>query len=122
MTLAEILRKLADTIDQNQAPMEPTPAMIVDVEPEGECDTELAQQPDDLMIPPLQLKMELLKKAVDVENVYAQEQREQDPEASNHKKTPMSPEEQQALAAMKKAAGVNALITHELADDEPLDS
>jgi hypothetical protein len=34
----------------------------------------------------------------------------------------MSSEETDALARMKKAAGVNALITHELSDDEPLDS
>jgi hypothetical protein len=33
----------------------------------------------------------------------------------------MEPEETDALERMKKAAGVNALITHELADDEPLE-
>jgi hypothetical protein len=66
----------------------------------------------------------LLKKAVGVDNVYDENvgRVADDPEASNHKVTPMSPEESEALARMKKAAGVNALITTELSDDEPLDS
>jgi hypothetical protein len=72
----------------------------------------------------LQGKFELLKKAVGVDNLYDENVGKvaEDPEASNHKVTPMSFEETDALERMKKAAGVNALITSELSDDEPLES
>jgi hypothetical protein len=80
--------------------------------------------PTNVFLPPLQGKYELLKKAVGVDNTFDENvgNVSDDPEASNHKVTPMSSEETDALARMKKAAGVNALITHELSDDEPLDS
>jgi hypothetical protein len=108
MKASEILRKLADVIDQQSAPEQP----------------KLIPVPDDTFLPPLQGKFELLKKAVGVDNLYDEKVgvTSEDPEASNHKVTPMTPEESEALARMKKAAGVNALITTELSDDEPLES
>jgi hypothetical protein len=85
---------------------------------------DLIPVPTNVFLPPLQGKYELLKKAVGVENEFDENtsQESDDPEASNHKVTPMSTDEIDALERMKKAAGVNALITHELSDDEPLDS
>jgi hypothetical protein len=123
MNETDFMRKLADLINQHRDDQggESQP---------GDCDTpmydedgtELVSQPDDKMVPPLQLKLELLKRAVDVENIYSENNGDQDPEASNYKTTPMSEEETTALESMKKAAGVNALIRNEMSDDEPLDS
>lgn len=113
MKLADIMRQLADRIDQRDAAVSPNTG-----EP-------LTPDHDGTFLPPLQAKVELLKKAVGVENKYdemAAEQGEDDPEASNHKVTPMEPEEADALERMKRAAGVNAVALSELADDEPLES
>jgi len=121
MNETDFMRKLADLINQHRDDQ--------GVEPQGndeqmydEDGTPLVKQPDDKMVPPLQLKLELLKRAVDVENIYSEDNGDQDPLASNYKTTPMSEEETAALESMKKAAGVNALIRNEMSDDEPLDS
>jgi hypothetical protein len=85
---------------------------------------DLIPVPTDTFLPPLQGKFELLKKAVGVDNLYDENVGKvaEDPEASNHKVTPMSPDETDALERMKKAAGVNALIINDLSDDEPLEN
>ena len=126
----DLMRKLADFIASKQTGSEPgdhpTGAESGDINHEDvmydEDGTPLVKQPDDKMVPPLQLKLELLKRAVDVENIYSENNGDQDPEASNYKTTPMSEEERAALESMKRAAGVNALIRNEMSDDEPLDS
>jgi len=118
MRAAEILRQMADMIDAKSQPEQAGPAE------HEHTDSDLIPVPDDVFLPPLQAKYELLKKAVGVDNTFDENVGKvaEDPEASNHKVTPMSSEETDALERMKKAAGVNALITHELSDDEPLDS
>lgn len=126
----DLMRKLADFIASKQSGVEAGDEMPgaessgndTDETMYDEDGTPLVKQPDDKMVPPLQLKLELLKRAVDVENIYSEDNCDQDPEASNYKTTPMSEEETQALENMKKAAGVNALIRNEMSDDEPLDS
>ena len=119
MRASEILRQMADMID---AKSQAVPHAHGQEQSLGSSD--LIPVPTDTFLPPLQAKYELLKKAVGVDNTFDENvgRVSEDPEASNHKVTPMSPEESQALARMKKAAGVNALITSELSDDEPLDS
>lgn len=114
MRAAEILRQMADMIDSKSQP----------TQQHSHTDSDLIPVPDDVFLPPLQAKYELLKKAVGVDNTFDENvgKVSADPEASNHKVTPMSSEESDALARMKKAAGVNALITTELSDDEPLES
>jgi hypothetical protein len=112
MRAAEILRQMADMIDAKSQP-EPTHDHSAD---------DLIPVPTDIFLPPLQGKYELLKKAVGVENEFDENASEQGlGDAGNYRVTPMKPEETDALERMKKAAGVNALITHELADDEPLE-
>lgn len=126
----DLMRKLADFIASKQSGVvagdEPAGAESSSHDPDApmydEHGTELVKQPDDKMVPPLQLKLELLKRAVDVENIYSENNGDRDPEASNYKTTPMSEEEKSALESMKRAAGVNALIRNEMSDDEPLDS
>lgn len=121
MKIGEILRKIADAVDAESAP---TVAVAMD---HGGHDHDVSQSdlvadPEDTFLPPLQMKLELLKKAVGVENIYDSEHDSQDPEASNHKTTPMEPDEQDELNRMRRAAGISAMINTELSDDEPLDS
>ena len=115
MRAAEILRQMADMIDAKSQPAEP--------HQHDHSANDLIPVPTDVFLPPLQGKYELLKKAVGVENEFDENVDElaNNPEASNYRVTPMEPAEQDALERMKKAAGVNALITHELSDDEPLE-
>ena len=121
MRTSEILRNLADMIDAKQqanqsveAPMSlPTRIQpketVSTTEPIGDG-SGLAQQPDDIMIPPLQLKIELLKKATGVENVYDDPENEQDPSYSYDE-----------LEHIKRNAGISVVALDALGDDEPLD-
>lgn len=121
MTETDFMRKLADLINQHRDGQD-ADAPGNNEQMYDEDGTPLVKQPDDKMVPPLQLKLELLKRAVDVENIYSENNGDQDPLASNYKTTPMTEQETAALESMKKAAGVNALIRNEMSDDEPLDS
>ena len=110
MKVDEILHKLADYINsQNNN---------VEIE-EPANHSELAQQPDDVMIPPLQLKIELLKKAVGVENVYDEDQEQRAMEEAEAAKP--TAEEEDSLMRMKRAAGIPVAVVAELSVDEPLD-
>lgn len=111
MKVDEILHKLADYINSQRNSVENTTEL--------DNHSGLAQQPDDIMIPPLQQKIELLKKAVGVENVYDedQEQRAQE-EAESARPTE---EEEDSLMRMKRAAGIPVAVISELSDDEPLE-
>lgn len=95
MKPSEILRSLADMLAAKEE-QEQTPV--------------LAKQPDDLFVPPLQLKLELLKKATDVENIYADEEEEQ--QAANS---------YDELSMIRRNAGLNPVVLDALGDDEPLD-
>jgi hypothetical protein len=69
-----------------------------------------AQEPDgvdtqNVFVPPLQAKIELLKKAVDVDNIYS------DQDAGS----------EDELARMRTMAGINPVVADEAASDEPLD-
>ena len=68
------------------------------------------EQPDDLFVPPLQLKMELLKKAVGVDNIY---DGDEDEDAARHSYS--------ELEAIKRNAGISPVVMAELGDDEPLE-
>ena len=106
MKAAEILRKLADLIDQNSSNSEPqaTPAVdLVPVEVDNTDNTETS-----VMVPPLQAKLELLKKATGVENHY-------DDEECGCEEAP------DELEIMKQRAGINPTVVHIASDDEPLE-
>ena len=105
MKAAEILRKLADMIDQHsdqgeQARPENSVqhAELAPVEVDNTDGTEPTT-----MVPPLQVKIELLKKATGVENHYD---------------TPCDSAEDAELALMKQRAGIPVVAVHELADDD----
>ena len=78
MKMSDILRKLADIADrdadpgrpddriQNPAELGPVPGgMHVDTPDNADAGAD-----DEVMVPPLQLKLELLKRAVGVDNIY----------------------------------------------------
>ena len=126
MNIAEILRKLADVVDRAQNPAEPdekiqNPAELEPVaisaasagQPVATPDNQDAGADDDVMIPPLQLKTELLKKAVGVDSVYD----EGEPRADE-----CHDSEEDELSAIRRIAGVPVISISELSDDEPLDS
>jgi hypothetical protein len=66
------------------------------------------------MVPPLQQKIELLKKSVEVDNEFSNGFDQIDQEQGKSKEQPDD------LDRMKKMAGIN-LVMDELASDEPLD-
>lgn len=119
MKIGEILRGIADALDaaENQSISQPgalsTKIMPV-AEPVqmSEPDSDLAQQPDDIFVPPLQLKLELLKKATGVENIYDTEEEE---EGEQHSYPNM-------MTQIRRNAGLNPAVVSELGDDEPLES
>jgi hypothetical protein len=105
MKMSDILRDLADKLsaiengggndEQNQTALEP---VEVDRTDKDEVDS-------DHFMPPLQQKLELLKKAVDVPSAYDQDDNG-------------VPDE---LDAIRKNAGINPAVVHIASDDEPLD-
>jgi hypothetical protein len=103
MKAAEILRKLADMIDthsdQESAPQ-------VELEPVAVDNTDNTETT--IMVPPLQAKLELLKKATGVESHYDEA-------------TPCDSAEDAELALIKQRAGVPVVAVAELADDEPFE-
>ena len=123
MRFEEILRALADTIEQHGTGEDTTvqPEAAVVVEPEaGEVVNRSgeAEQPDGIMIPPLQLKIELLKKAVDVDNVYDHTAELDAYDVAQEIPAPIQEDE---IVALRRAAGLNPAVIQELANDEPLD-
>jgi len=126
MKISDIFRKLADVIDQEQNPGAPDPRLqnpavlaAVDAGPYGDGvdapDNADAGADDDVFVPPLQLKLELLKRAVGVDNIYDEgEPRADDveqPHDHGHGHDHMD-----ELARMKQLAAINMI-----GDDEPLD-
>ena len=104
MKAAEILRKLADLIDSQGDEPQAVPAVaLAPVEVDNTDNTETTT-----MVPPLQAKIELLKKATGVENHY-------------DKETPCDSAEDAELALIKQRAGVPVVAVQEMADDEPFE-
>ena len=121
MRFSEILRTVADTIDRS-ALAQSVPQQRDDLrnfsEPEEIEVTNNVEDPEDLFLPPLQMKQELLKKAVGVENVYddggpaEQDQAEQDDE---------SEEGGDIVDRIKQLSGIPLAAIQELSNDEVFD-
>lgn len=117
MKASEILRKLADMIDATEggqssqmgaSPETPNHAELTAVRVDHTDDTEKGGT----FVPPLQAKIELLKKSVDVDSVY--DQQGPDEQLTGH-----GSDNEDELSQMKKRAGIAARI--EAVDDEPLE-
>ena len=102
MKAAEILRKLADLIDNQGGETASTPvAGLEPVEVDHTDNTEATT-----MIPPLQAKLELLKKSVGVDNVY-------DEESCDGQDT-------DELETIKKHAGIPVIAQQEAGEDNDI--
>jgi hypothetical protein len=141
MKIGEILRKIADAVDADEGittqaadPRLQNPAELVAIaqepvevvanvetdkpSPNGTTAAGNDREPDDLFIPPLQQKQELLKKAVGVENIY-DDGRPGD--ASDENAEAPTPEEEDLLQRIKRMAGVPVAAVQELSNDEVFD-
>lgn len=128
MKIADILRSMLDAVERNDV-VQSVPAARDDLQnfsDPAEVASNNIPDPHDVFIPPLQTKLELLKKAVGVENIYdngtdaEQESAAEDQEIG----CPDSQQEtsfESELAKMKKSAGINPGVMQELSNDEPLD-
>jgi hypothetical protein len=104
MRASEILRGLADLIDsaeQGDASAQPSTTTLVQVAPDSKY-TPHTQEPQsaqdsEIFVPPLQAKLEILKKSVGLDNVYDE------------------------VGEVKRMAGIPTAVTDEAASDEPLD-
>lgn len=107
MKAAEILRKLADVIEQNSQDDRPTNSVphaeLTAVEVDDTDNTESSTP-----IPPLQAKIELLKKSMGMDNAYDGE------EACG-----CNSAEDAELELMKQRAGIPVVAVAEISDDEP---
>jgi hypothetical protein len=121
MKMSEILRQLSDMVaaaeqgggDGQAVPQTPGTAnqtQLTAVEVDNTDNTE----PGGVFVPPLQAKLELLKKAVDVDNVYNKGGEDGD-------LTGQGADNEDEIARMKKMAGVNTVVVDEAGSDEPLD-
>jgi hypothetical protein len=95
MKMADILRDIADLLDQKQSDDSDMDQSTTQLTPVDSPEPELDDNP--VMVPPLQAKLELLKKATGVENVY---------DSGNDE-----------LADIKKLTGIKAVVQHEASED-----
>lgn len=141
MKISDILRMAADAFDGRAQGAAPdaniqNPAELVDVNiaqepvevvanvdahkpsPAGTTPAGNDKEPEDLFIPPLQQKQELLKKAVGVENIYDDGRPGEEGDANADAPTP---EEEDLLDKIKRMAGVPVAAVQELSNDEVFD-
>lgn len=132
MKIADILRTLANNLDHSQGgapdPRIQNPGQLIDVEvvadkpsPNGVTASGNDQNPEDLFLPPLQQKQELLKKAVGVENVYDDGTPAEKYEAEQDQEDDMTQEREDIVDRIKKLSGVPVAAIQELSNDPVLD-
>jgi hypothetical protein len=120
MKIAELLRRVADAVEQEQHPGRPddrlqNPAALEPIQvgmAVAQPKNSDAGAEDDLYVPPLQLKMELLKRAVDVDNIYDTGEPRADQAHEN---------QQDEITVLRRNAGVPVAAMMELSNDELLD-
>lgn len=119
MKISDVLRQVADAMDREQDPGRPddriqNPAELSPTAAGAPVDAPSNQDAgadDAVMVPPLQLKTELLKRAVGVDNIF-------DPgEPRANEVTDTDAE----IMAIKKNAGVPVAAVMELGNDEIFD-
>ena len=133
MRIADILRTLANNLEHAEGgtpdPRIQNPGALIDVDivangeadkpsPNGTTASGNDKEPEELFLPPLQQKQELLKKAVGVENVY-DDGRPSD--ASDENAEAPDPEQEDLLDRIKRMAGVPVAAIQELSNDEVFD-
>lgn len=122
MKASEILRKLADVIDHQDAGEEvrPNRAVLTPAEPEsGESEHINTKS----MVAPLQQKLELLKKGVGMDNAFDNGKIQNDTESCHDCGcSPCECEHSDSdLETLKRNAGIAPVVIQIASDDEPLD-
>jgi len=117
MKASEILHGLAELLAgiEGRQPQEPETnqsPMVSKFTPQNQ-EPEGAQQAG-MFVPPLQAKLELLKKAVNVDSVY--DQTGEDSDLSGH-----GMDNEDELARIKKMAGIHPVVADEAAGTDPMD-
>lgn len=119
MKIADLLRRVADAVEQEQDPGRPderlqNPAELepISVGLAVEKSQDDAPSEDELMVPPLQLKTELLKRAVGVDNIYDEGEPRGDEAHEN---------QQDDIAILKQRAGIPVAAVMELDNEELTD-
>jgi hypothetical protein len=120
MRASEILRGLADLIDNAEGGQMSTPTPVAQVQAVELVPVDVPNQDNaekTTMVPPLQQKIELLKKSLDVDNEFDRGFDQVDQE----QETEAQPEhEHNDLDRMREMAGIKKVVQQELASDEPL--
>jgi hypothetical protein len=138
MKIADILRTLAANLEHAEGgapdPRIQNPGQLIDVAVVADADTGQPspngttasgndREPEDLFLPPLQQKQELLKKAVGVENVYDDggPEHQHQAEKEQEQQDDMSAERQDIVDRIKQLSGVPRAAIQELSNDEVFD-
>jgi hypothetical protein len=134
MKISDILRVIANNMEHPQGgapdPRIQNPAGLIDVTVQASkehdrTDDQTAsgndKSPEDLFLPPLQQKQELLKKAVGVENVYDDGTPAEKYEEEKTEEDRDGDVQQDIVARIKQLGGVPMAAIQELSNDEPLD-
>ena len=115
MEAAELIRKLIDVLSQINQPQQtavaPQSAKLTAVlAPEPTSDFPERDHTSDetggIMVPPLQQKIELLKKVANVDSIYGDEEEQAEDE----------------LAIIKRNAGINPIVSMMTSDDTDIES
>lgn len=112
MKATDIIQGLQDLISILQQDQQAVPQTVSKFDPQTQEPSSVQDQ--GTFVPPLQAKIELLKKAVDVDSIYDQDGPDED-------LTGQGADNEDELGRMKKMAGINPVVTDEAASDEPLD-
>lgn len=113
MKISDILRQLADKVEQQDPRDHNAAAELSDTAagvPVEAPDNHDAAEGDDTFVPPLQLKLELLKRAVGVDNVYDNERAD---DVTNNE------DADDEIELMQRRAGIVPVMM--AVDDEPFD-
>jgi hypothetical protein len=136
MKVADILRTLANNLDHAQGgtpdPRIQNPAELIDVvvasgpadaegNPGGTTPAGNDKEPENLFLPPLQQKQELLKKAVGVENVYDDGTPAEQHEQACAEEDDMTQERGDIVDRIKRLSGIPTAAVQELSNDEVFD-
>ena len=123
MKVAEILRKLADIVDNaekgNQEPLSTmgdpmsqnlTQQRMTTVEPETPDDADSKGREPELtvMVPPLQQKMEILKKLADLPNEYDRKDDLEDNEDEDEEEKEEPEDDEDEVSKIKRMAGIES--------------
>ena len=111
MEAAELIRKLIDVLSQiNEPEQQPNHAHLTVVTPAPHSDFPERDHTNDetggIMVPPLQQKIELLKKVANVDSIYGDEEEQAEDE----------------LSIIRRNAGIHPIVSMMTSDDTDIES